>query len=70
MQNKSSEDHESPPKVDSEVEVLHGNVRKQVIKEGVVDGPLPSKFATCFGEFLYDFLHSVVSSKNTGNPIS
>lgn len=51
MQSDTAEDHEGPPKVDSEVEVLHEKVRKQIIKE-VANGPLPSKFATCFGEFV------------------
>jgi hypothetical protein len=36
----------SPPKVDSEVEVLHEKVTKQIIKEG--HGQKPSKYSTCF----------------------
>ncbi|CAN1132620.1 Peptidyl-prolyl cis-trans isomerase FKBP42 [Linum perenne] len=39
-------DGEGPPKVESEVEVLHEKVKKQVIKEG--HGEKPSKYATCF----------------------
>ncbi|XP_025663366.1 peptidyl-prolyl cis-trans isomerase FKBP42 isoform X1 [Arachis hypogaea] len=35
-----------PPKVDSEVKVLHEKVTKQVIKEG--HGQKPSKYSTCF----------------------
>ncbi|RYR52972.1 hypothetical protein Ahy_A06g027817 isoform A [Arachis hypogaea] len=35
-----------PPKIDSEVEVLHEKVTKQVIKEG--HGQKPSKYSTCF----------------------
>ncbi|XP_045830312.1 peptidyl-prolyl cis-trans isomerase FKBP42 [Trifolium pratense] len=35
-----------PPKVDSEVEVLHEKVTKQIIKEG--HGQKPSKYSTCF----------------------
>ncbi|VFQ73803.1 unnamed protein product [Cuscuta campestris] len=37
---------EGPPIVDSEVEVLHEKVTKQIIKEG--HGQKPSKYATCF----------------------
>ncbi|KAJ8899200.1 hypothetical protein K2173_012376 [Erythroxylum novogranatense] len=37
---------EGPPKVDSEVEVLHEKVKKQIIKEG--HGQKPSKYSTCF----------------------
>nr|ACU23419.1 unknown [Glycine max] len=36
----------NPPKVDSEVEVLHEKVTKQIIKEG--HGQKPSKYSTCF----------------------
>ncbi|XP_027355196.1 peptidyl-prolyl cis-trans isomerase FKBP42 isoform X2 [Abrus precatorius] len=36
----------SPPKVDSEAEVLHEKVTKQIIKEG--HGQKPSKYSTCF----------------------
>ncbi|XP_038971753.1 peptidyl-prolyl cis-trans isomerase FKBP42-like isoform X5 [Phoenix dactylifera] len=39
-------DDKGPPKVDSEVEVLHEKVKKQVVKEG--HGQKPAKFATCF----------------------
>lgn len=39
-------DESGPPEVDSEVEVLHDKVRKQVIKEG--HGQKPSKYSTCF----------------------
>lgn len=35
-----------PPKVDSEVEVLHEKVTKQIIKEG--HGQKPTKYSTCF----------------------
>ncbi|KAF2293577.1 hypothetical protein GH714_002965 [Hevea brasiliensis] len=37
---------DGPPKVDSEVEVLHEKVTKQIIKEG--HGQKPSKYSTCF----------------------
>ncbi|CAH9088190.1 unnamed protein product [Cuscuta europaea] len=37
---------DGPPKVDSELEVLHEKVTKQIIKEG--HGQKPSKYATCF----------------------
>ncbi|GFZ02680.1 FKBP-type peptidyl-prolyl cis-trans isomerase family protein [Actinidia rufa] len=39
-------DGNGPPKVDSEVEVLHEKVTKQIIKEG--HGQKPSKYSTCF----------------------
>lgn len=39
----------SPPKVDSEVEVLHEKVTKQIIKEG--HGQKPSKYSTCFCKY-------------------
>lgn len=40
------QDGHRPPKVDSEVEVLHEKVTKQIIKEG--HGQKPSKYSTCF----------------------
>lgn len=40
------QDGSGPPKVDTEVEVLHEKVTKQIIKEG--QGEKPSKYATCF----------------------
>ncbi|KAK1313499.1 Peptidyl-prolyl cis-trans isomerase FKBP42 [Acorus calamus] len=40
------QDSIGPPKVDSEVEVLHEKVTKQIIKEG--HGEKPSKLSTCF----------------------
>lgn len=42
------QDDAGPPKVDSEVEVLHEKVTKQIVKEG--HGQKPSKYATCFGK--------------------
>lgn len=45
------QDGDSPPKVESEVEVLHEKVTKQIIKEGY--GQKPSKYATCFGMFSF-----------------
>lgn len=39
----------NPPKVDSEVEVLHEKVSKQIIKEG--HGQKPSKYSTCFCKY-------------------
>lgn len=45
------QDGSGPPKVDSEVEVLHENVTKQVIKEG--HGQKPSKYSTCFGKPIF-----------------
>lgn len=41
-----SQDDNGPPKVDTEVEVLHEKVTKQIIKEG--HGDKPSKYSTCF----------------------
>ena len=46
MQGEPPQDGNGPPKVDSEVEVLHEKVTKQIIKEG--HGQKPSKYATCF----------------------
>ncbi|KAH7864662.1 hypothetical protein Vadar_032330 [Vaccinium darrowii] len=40
------QDGNGPPKVDSEVEVLHEKVTKQIIKEG--HGQKPSRYSTCF----------------------
>ncbi|KAF5736449.1 FKBP-type peptidyl-prolyl cis-trans isomerase family protein [Tripterygium wilfordii] len=40
------QDGNGPPKADSEVEVLHEKVSKQIIKEG--HGQKPSKYSTCF----------------------
>lgn len=42
------EGDDSPPKADSDVEILHAKVTKQIIKEG--HGQKPSKYATCFGK--------------------
>lgn len=39
----------NPPKVDSEVEILHEKVTKQIIKEG--HGQKPSKYSTCFCKY-------------------
>lgn len=41
-----SQDDNGPPKVDTEVEVLHEKVTKQIIKEG--HGNKPTKYSTCF----------------------
>lgn len=40
------QDGRAPPKPDSQVEVLHDKVTKQIIKEG--QGQKPSKYSTCF----------------------
>ncbi|XP_058110472.1 peptidyl-prolyl cis-trans isomerase FKBP42 isoform X2 [Magnolia sinica] len=40
------QDTEGPPKADSEVEILHEKVTKQIMKEG--HGQKPIKFSTCF----------------------
>lgn len=40
------QDDNSPPKVDSEVEILQEKITKQIIKEG--HGQKPSKYSTCF----------------------
>ncbi|GAB4832575.1 Peptidyl-prolyl cis-trans isomerase fkbp42 [Ancistrocladus abbreviatus] len=40
------QDGNGPPKVDSEVEIIHEKVTKQIIKEG--HGQKPSKYSTCF----------------------
>ncbi|XP_020572049.1 peptidyl-prolyl cis-trans isomerase FKBP42 [Phalaenopsis equestris] len=41
-----SPDNSGPPRIDSDKEVLHEKVTKQIIKEG--HGQTPTKFATCF----------------------
>lgn len=46
VHGESSLDASRPPKVDSEVEILHEKVTKQIIKEG--HGQKPSKYSTCF----------------------
>ncbi|KAF8395842.1 hypothetical protein HHK36_019796 [Tetracentron sinense] len=49
------QDTNGPPKVDSEVEILHEKVTKQITKEG--HGQKPSKYSTCFCQNAY-FGHS------------
>lgn len=46
VHEEPSQDSNGPPKVDSEVEILHEKVTKQIIKEG--HGQKPSKYSTCF----------------------
>nr|CAD1818441.1 unnamed protein product [Ananas comosus var. bracteatus] len=46
VRNEPPQDDQGPPKVDSEVEILHEKVKKQIIKEG--HGHKPAKLATCF----------------------
>lgn len=46
VHSEPPQDGGGPPKVDSEVEVLHEKVTKQIIKEG--HGQKPSKYSTCF----------------------
>lgn len=46
------QDADGPPKADSEVEILHEKVTKQIIKEG--HGQKPSKYSTCFCKYLID----------------
>ncbi|KAJ7949192.1 Peptidylprolyl isomerase [Quillaja saponaria] len=46
VQGEPPQDGNGPPKVDSEVEILHEKVKKQIIKEG--HGQKPSKYSTCF----------------------
>ncbi|KAI4306712.1 hypothetical protein L6164_029966 [Bauhinia variegata] len=46
VKGEPPEEDSSPPKVDSEVEILHEKVTKQIIKEG--HGEKPSKYSTCF----------------------
>lgn len=48
VHSEPPQDGEGPPKVDSEVEVLHEKVTKQIIREG--HGQKPSKYSTCFGK--------------------
>ncbi|KAI4384664.1 hypothetical protein MLD38_002786 [Melastoma candidum] len=44
------QESDGPPKVDSEVEVLHEKVTKQIIREG--HGQKPSKYSTCFVHYM------------------
>ncbi|CAI0442527.1 unnamed protein product [Linum tenue] len=46
VRGEAPQEGEGPPKVDSEVEVLHEKVTKQIIKAG--HGEKPSKYSTCF----------------------
>lgn len=46
VHGEPSQDDKGPPKVDTQVEVLHEKVKKQIIKEG--HGDKPSKYSTCF----------------------
>lgn len=50
------QDENGPPKVDSQVEVLHEKATKQIIKEG--HGQKPSKYSTCFCESIEKLLFS------------
>ncbi|XP_077224071.1 peptidyl-prolyl cis-trans isomerase FKBP42-like [Tasmannia lanceolata] len=64
------QDTEGPPKVDSEVEVLHEKVTKQVIKEG--HGQKPAKFSTCFLHYrawAESTLHKFEDTWNEQRPI-
>ncbi|KAL5981406.1 Peptidyl-prolyl cis-trans isomerase fkbp42 [Asimina triloba] len=56
------QDTEGPPKVDSEVEILHEKVTKQIMKEG--HGQKPSRFSTCF--WLEIFLITYVKVQMAG----
>ncbi|XP_043691429.1 peptidyl-prolyl cis-trans isomerase FKBP42 [Telopea speciosissima] len=58
VQGEPPQDSKSPPEVDSEVEVLHEKVTKQIIKEG--HGQKPSKYSRCF-------LHYKAWTKSTQN---
>lgn len=49
MHGEPLQDGTGPPKVDSEVEVLHEKVTKQIMKEG--HGQKPSKYSTCFCKY-------------------
>uniref|UniRef100_A0A1D1XW73 peptidylprolyl isomerase n=1 Tax=Anthurium amnicola TaxID=1678845 RepID=A0A1D1XW73_9ARAE len=49
VHGEPSQDNQGPPKVESEVEVLHEKVTKQIIKDG--HGQKPTKFSTCFLHF-------------------
>ncbi|KAG6479951.1 hypothetical protein ZIOFF_063428 [Zingiber officinale] len=46
VHNEPLQDDIDIPKVKSEVEILHENVKKQIIKEG--HGAKPPKLSTCF----------------------
>ncbi|KAJ8476433.1 hypothetical protein OPV22_020160 [Ensete ventricosum] len=46
VHNEPAQDHKDLPKVESEMEVLHEKVKKQIIKEG--HGQKPPKLSTCF----------------------
>ncbi|URD83009.1 peptidylprolyl [Musa troglodytarum] len=46
VHNEPAQDDKDLPKVESEMEVLHEKVKKQIIKEG--HGKKPPKLATCF----------------------
>ncbi|RRT47286.1 hypothetical protein BHE74_00030769 [Ensete ventricosum] len=62
VHNEPAQDHKDLPKVESEMEVLHEKVKKQIIKEG--HGQKPPKLSTCFCkchallEFLWDITNS------------
>lgn len=64
------QDANGPPKVDSEVEVLHEKVRKQTIKEG--HGQKPSKYSTCFVHYkawTESTLHKFEDTWNEQRPV-
>ncbi|KAJ6810385.1 peptidyl-prolyl cis-trans isomerase FKBP42 [Iris pallida] len=46
VRSEPPQDDNGPPKVDSEVEILHEKVTKQIIKEG--HGQKPTNLSTCF----------------------
>ncbi|XP_061364449.1 uncharacterized protein LOC133307901 [Gastrolobium bilobum] len=46
VKGEPTQEFSNPPKVDSQVEVLHEKVTKQIIKEG--HGQKPTRYSTCF----------------------
>lgn len=46
VREEPPQDDSRPPMVDSEVEILHEKVKKQIIKEG--HGQKPAAMSTCF----------------------
>lgn len=56
VRSEPLQDDNGPPKVDSEVEILHEKVTKQIIKEG--RGQKPANFSTCFCKFHF-IIHTI-----------
>jgi len=58
VREEPPQDDNGPPKIESEVEILHEKVTKQIIKEG--HGQKPAKSSTCFCK-CHDVVNKIIS---------